>query len=87
MLCLLCLVHALIWKKEIYFFFRAFLKDMLPLTEEHFVFGTISDEVRAGKINGDEQDDWTLPNLPIKIQIPGSINEHILDYVEACPSN
>jgi len=65
------------------------LKDILPLTEEHFVIGNIPTSLKKGlEISRDS--DWTLPNLPITISLPlcsdsSLMQEHVLEYVDVGP--
>lgn len=67
------------------------LKDILPLTEDHFVIGNIPASLKKGMdVNRDE--DWSLPNLPITISLPicgdgHLIQEHVLEYVDVGPIN
>ncbi|XP_017779076.1 PREDICTED: ornithine decarboxylase-like [Nicrophorus vespilloides] len=58
------------------------LKDMFPLSENHFVIGNTKANLRVGL---DTPDGWTMPSLPITIPICNGgkiIEEHILDYVQ-----
>ncbi|KAB0805575.1 hypothetical protein PPYR_02545 [Photinus pyralis] len=65
------------------------LKDILPLTEDHFVIGTTPASL-VKNMNVDRETDWVLPDLPITITLPicgdGTIiEEHVLEYVDVCP--
>lgn len=61
------------------------LKDTLPLTEDHFVMGSIPHNIKMGlDIGGCEN--WTMPNLPITFTIPmcgegNLVQELSLDFV------
>lgn len=71
--------------------FRLHLKDILPLTEDHFVFGNIPENLRIG-LDSNDDENWTLPSLPITMKIPRYgdnllMEEHVLDYVDVCSSD
>lgn len=69
------------------------LKDQLPLTEEHFVMGSVPSNIKLGlDIAGYETENWTKPTFPISFTIPicgegNLIQEHTLsiDYVDVGP--
>nr|XP_022912691.1 ornithine decarboxylase 1-like [Onthophagus taurus]XP_022912692.1 ornithine decarboxylase 1-like [Onthophagus taurus] len=61
------------------------LKDLLPLTEGHFIIGSRSPERLAMEITDGEP--WSLPTMPITIPVrgkDGKIEEHVLEFVEMC---
>lgn len=61
------------------------LKDVLPLTQEHFVFDSYIGNGRQ-IIDNKEHDNWTIPTL----QHCGTetiIDEHVLDIVDICTPN
>ncbi|KAF5296581.1 hypothetical protein FQR65_LT10234 [Abscondita terminalis] len=65
------------------------LKDILPLTEAHFVIGT-SPTSLVKTINIERDADWILPSLPITITLPicsdpSIMQEHVLEYVDVEP--
>lgn len=70
--------------------FRLLLKDILPLTEDHFVVGNIPENLRLGLDNNDNEN-WSMPSLPISMKIPRYgdsmlLEEHVLDYADVCSS-
>lgn len=59
------------------------LKDIFPLSEDHFVIGNTPTNLRLG-LDISSTEPWSLPALPITIPVCGNgglIEEHVLDFV------
>lgn len=61
------------------------LKDMLPLSEDHFVIGNTPSNLRLGlDISGSDIGCWTVN--PVRLELPichtTPIGDHIFDYVD-----
>lgn len=63
------------------------LKDMLPLSEDHFVIGNTPRNLRLGLDIGSELSVWSVN--PVRLQLPichtTPIGEHVFEYVEVGP--
>ncbi|XP_074109288.1 ornithine decarboxylase 1 [Cotesia typhae] len=68
------------------------LKDILPMTEEHFVIGNSPDNLRIGlDIDGSKIDEWNDPAINLSgsdiIDDPNNSSPFIYEYVEVGPIN
>ncbi|CAD6225366.1 GSCOCG00005642001-RA-CDS [Cotesia congregata] len=68
------------------------LKDILPMTEEHFVIGNSPDNLRLGlDIDGSKIDEWNDPAINLSgsdiIDDPNNSSPFIYEYVEVGPIN
>lgn len=61
------------------------LKDMLPLSEDHFVIGNTPANLRIGlDIDGKDMNPWSINPIPLQLPIihDSPIGEHVFEYVE-----
>lgn len=64
---------------------RLLLKNILPLTEDHFIIGSIPSILNTDMSFGIDEN-WTMPTLPISVCNGDTIiQEHIIDYVDVGP--
>ena len=54
------------------------LKDILPLTEEHFVMNRAPTNLKLGF---EDVERVAVSKLPIRMHVPGANSEHVLEYV------
>lgn len=61
------------------------LKDMLPLSEDHFVIGNTPSNLRLGlDIGGSHMSPWSINPIPMQLPIihNSPIGEHVFDFVD-----